>query len=170
MGVHIQRNKYGANNLRIQQQIYSLFSTSGFNLLFLMSIFLFSWLGDGKSTPGSSCGETKSRSLTQKCPKHWDRWLVGANCRPRSDWASFGCITVRYRKIPKNSDIQNICCNGPKIQTKWLYCRVMHQKDVDRVANSVDPDQTASRSSLIRVCTVCSDISVWKLWIITVKP
>ena len=36
----------------------------------------------------------------------------------------------------------------------------MHPKDADGMANSVDPDQTASRSSLILVCTVCLDLSV----------
>ena len=37
----------------------------------------------------------------------------------------------------------------------------MHPKDADRMANSVDPDQTAPfRSSLVLVCTVCSDLSV----------
>ena len=39
-------------------------------------------------------------------------------------------------------------------------------KDADRMANSVDPDQT--RSSLIWVCTVCQDLSVGKLTIIMV--
>ena len=36
----------------------------------------------------------------------------------------------------------------------------MHPKGGDGIANSVDPDQTAIRSSLIWVCTVCSDLSV----------
>ena len=36
----------------------------------------------------------------------------------------------------------------------WVYYRVMYPKDSDRMANSADPDQ---RSSLIWVCTVCSD-------------
>ena len=37
----------------------------------------------------------------------------------------------------------------------------MPPKDVERMANSVDPDQTALlRSSLIRIYTVCSDIHV----------
>ena len=40
----------------------------------------------------------------------------------------------------------------------------MGLKDVhvstDRMENNVDPDQTAPRSSLILVCTVCSDLSV----------
>ena len=48
-----------------------------------------------------------------------------------------------YCKIIKNSDAQKIGCNHPEIQTKWLYCRVMHQKDADGIANSVDPDQIA---------------------------
>lgn len=34
---------------------YSLLSTSGRSLLFLMSIFPLSWLGDGKGIPGCSC-------------------------------------------------------------------------------------------------------------------
>ena len=38
---------------------------------------------------------------------------------------------------------EKISCNHPKIQTKWLYHRVMHSKDADGMANSVDPDQTA---------------------------
>ena len=34
------------------------------------------------------------------------------------------------------------------------------QKGGDGIANSVDPDQTAPRSSLFWVCTVSSDLSV----------
>ena len=34
------------------------------------------------------------------------------------------------------------------------------QKGGDGIANSVDPDQTAPRSSLFWVCTVCLDLSV----------
>ena len=33
-------------------------------------------------------------------------------------------------------------------------------KGGDGIPNSVDPDQTAPRSSLFWVCTVCSDLSV----------
>ena len=36
----------------------------------------------------------------------------------------------------------------------------MPPKDAERMANSVDPDQTALKSSLIRIYTVCSDIHV----------
>ena len=49
-----------------------------------------------------------------------------------------------YHKIPKNSDTQKSCCNHSKIGTKWLYHRVMHPKDTDRMANSVDSDLSAS--------------------------
>ena len=36
----------------------------------------------------------------------------------------------------------------------------MPPKDVERMANSVDLDQTTLKSSLIRIYTVCSDIHV----------
>ena len=50
-------------------------------------------------------------------------------------------LSLRYRKVPKFSDAQKLCCNPPKIQTKGL--RVFDQKDVNGRANSEDPDQTA---------------------------
>ena len=49
----------------------------------------------------------------------------------------------KYRKFPKYSDTQQICCNHSKIWTMWLYHRVMSPNDADGMANSVDPDQTA---------------------------
>ena len=51
-----------------------------------------------------------------------------------------------YHNNPKNWDIRKNYFNHPKIWTRWLYppyYRVMHFKDADRIANSVDPDQTA---------------------------
>ena len=48
-----------------------------------------------------------------------------------------------YRKFPKYSDTQNICCNHSKIWTMWLYLKVMSLNNADGIANSVDPDQTA---------------------------
>ena len=45
----------------------------------------------------------------------------------------------------------------------------MCPKDSDGMANGVDPDQTAP-SNLIRVYTVCPDLSFRKLRIITVAP
>ena len=50
---------------------------------------------------------------------------------------------LNYRKFPKYSDTQKICCNHSKIRTMWLYHRVMSPNDADEMANSVDPDQTA---------------------------
>ena len=35
------------------------------------------------------------------------------------------------------------CGSCPKIWTIWFYHRVMHPKNADRMASSVDPDQTA---------------------------
>ena len=48
-----------------------------------------------------------------------------------------------YRKVPKYSDTQKICYKHSKIWTMWLYHRVLSPKDADRMANNVDPDQTA---------------------------
>ena len=53
-----------------------------------------------------------------------------------------------YRKFPKYSDTQIICCNHSKIWTIWLCHRVMSPNDADGMANSVDPDQTAPQSDL----------------------
>ena len=65
---------------------------------------------------------------------------------------------------PKSSDTWKNCCNLPKIWTRWLHHRIMPQKGADGMANSVDSGQTA----LIWVYTVCPDLSVRKLGIITV--
>ena len=48
-----------------------------------------------------------------------------------------------YRKFPKYSDTQIICCNHSKIWTMWRYHRVMSPNDADGMTNSIDPDQTA---------------------------
>ena len=48
-----------------------------------------------------------------------------------------------YRKFPKYSDTQTVCCNHSKIWTMWLNHREMSPNDADEMANSVDPDQTA---------------------------
>ena len=53
-----------------------------------------------------------------------------------------------YRKFPKYSDTQKICCNHSKSWIMWLCHRVMSPNDADGMANSVDPDQTAPGSAL----------------------
>ena len=72
------------------------------------------------------------------------------------------CLTVNFLNIRKPKK----CLNHPKCWTRWLVLRVMHPKNAQGIANSVDPDQTAP--SLIWVCTVCPDLSVQKLRKITV--
>ena len=52
-------------------------------------------------------------------------------------------ILSSYRKVPKFWDARNLCCNLPKIQSKSPNLRVFRQKDVNGIANSEDPDQTA---------------------------
>ena len=58
-----------------------------------------------------------------------------------------------YCKIPKYLDTRKIAVIILKLEQS-----VMSPKDADAMANSVDPDQTAPRSSLIRVYTVCLDV------------
>ena len=65
-----------------------------------------------------------------------------------------------YCKNAKNRDTKKNCCNYPKTGAVQFYYWVMGPKDVDGMAN---------RSSLIWVCTVCPDVSVRKLRIITVN-
>ena len=65
-------------------------------------------------------------------------------------WNKQRIFTVRFYitttagtvKILKFGMPENLC-NHPKSLTRWLFLRVMHPKDAEGIANSVDPDQTA---------------------------
>ena len=50
------------------------------------------------------------------------------------------CNRYRYNVKHIKRTPEKFWCNHPKILTRWLYCRVMHPKDADRIANSVDTD------------------------------
>ena len=50
---------------------------------------------------------------------------------------------LKYYKKSKNWDTQNNGRNCPKNGTVRFYNAVVHPKDVDALANSGDPDQTA---------------------------
>ena len=58
-------------------------------------------------------------------------------------WFKASSSCIYYRKFPKYSDTQKNCCNHPKSWTRWRNLRVIHPKDAERMANNVDPDQTA---------------------------
>ena len=64
-----------------------------------------------------------------------------------------------YRKNAINSDTWKICCNHPKIWTRWLYYVIMHSKDANGMADSVDPGA---------VWSGCPELSFQKFRIITV--
>ena len=77
-----------------------------------------------------------------------------------------------YCKVPKFWDARNLCCILPKIQTKRSNLKVLCQNDANGIANSEDRDQTAPLGavwSLICVCTVCLDLSVQNLRVLTVS-
>ena len=74
-----------------------------------------------------------------------------------------------YRKNPKNLDTRKICCNFPKILTMWLYPLSNGSKRCRWNSKQCRLwSDCSSRSSLIWVYTVCPDLSVRKLRIITV--
>ena len=54
------------------------------------------------------------------------------------------CYAAAYRKVPKFSDARKLCCNLPKIQGKRPNLCVFLRKDANGIANSEDPDQTAT--------------------------
>ena len=68
--------------------------------------------------------------------------LLENKLQPERD-SMYMISTFVYRKFPKYSDTQKICCDHSKMWTMWLYHRVMSPNDAEGVANSVDPDQTA---------------------------
>ena len=82
-------------------------------------------------------------------------------------------LSVRWAQTPHYwiplVGLRKHCCNLPKIQTYRPNLNVFCQKDANGIAKSEDPDQTAPMSSLIWVCTVCPDLSVQKLRVITVQ-
>ena len=48
-----------------------------------------------------------------------------------------------YRKNPKISDTRKFAVLTLRVEQVGLSLRVMHPKDAEEIANSVDPDQTA---------------------------
>ena len=53
-----------------------------------------------------------------------------------------------YRKNSKIWDTSNNCHNCPKNRKVWCNIALMHPIDADGMANSVDPDQTASSEAV----------------------
>ena len=55
---------------------------------------------------------------------------------------------TNYRKNSKIWDTSNNCHNCPKNRKVRCNIALMHPKDADGMANSVDPDQTASEEAV----------------------
>ena len=58
------------------------------------------------------------------------------------------CTYKRYRKNSKIWDTSNNGNNCPKNRKVCCNIALMHPKDADGMANSVDPDQTASSEAV----------------------
>ena len=52
------------------------------------------------------------------------------------------CFLLKERTV-KILKFRTMCYNHPKSLTKWLFLSVLHPKDAEGIANSVDSDQTA---------------------------
>ena len=52
-------------------------------------------------------------------------------------------VKPHFRKIPENSDTQKFAVITLKVDQDGFYLRVMHTKDAEEIANSINPDQTA---------------------------
>ena len=93
-----------------------------------------------------------------------DATIVESKLSSLQKWRpNLGGVSINkfvYRKISKNWDTKNNYCDCPKNGTIWFHNAEMRPEDADGAANSIDPDQTAPWSGLIRVYTVCSDLSV----------
>ena len=62
-----------------------------------------------------------------------------------------GSEVMQFSKYCKNSkiwDTSNNCHNCPKIDKVLCNVALMHPKEADAMANSVDPDQTASSEAV----------------------
>ena len=66
---------------------------------------------------------------------------LSSRCR----WTTHVLVTIDCNiETPK---IINQCC--PKNGTVWFYCAVMHPTDADGMANSADPNKTASIEAVL---------------------
>ena len=57
-------------------------------------------------------------------------------------------LDSEYRKNSKIWDTSNNCHNCPKNRKVWCNIALMHPKDANGMANSIDPDQTASSKAV----------------------
>ena len=137
--------------------------------------------------------------FSSNCLKHWWYFLTfypRCSCLPSySHWSLRTLVEMKMTMMKKNVKLPgktNSCTNLMRVGrllpyifqslghpnylnclkdvTVWCCNAVTCLKDPYGMANCVDPDQTAPfRSSVIRVCTVCSDLSVPIHWIFMVN-
>ena len=103
-------------------------------------------------------------------PDPWPLWMAG---HAQLKFVMTECSKTQIRKFPKYSDTPKNYCNHPKSWKRWLFLTVMHPKDAEGIANSVDPDQTAplgavwSGSALF--VQTCLSENLGKLWYLVIS-
>ena len=78
-------------------------------------------------------------------PPHLDQHCLLSLVFEFSIWYD---LSKTYRKNSKIWDTSNNCHNCPKNRKGWCNIAIMHPKDADGMANSEDPDQTASSEAV----------------------
>ena len=64
-------------------------------------------------------------------------------------WCGEATVKILKFRTPE------ICCNHPKGWTKWRFLRIIHPRDAEAIANSVDPDLGAVWSGSALFALTC---------------
>ena len=91
--------------------------------------------------------------------------IQGKQWRPFSEAVFIGHVRLHLICLFGHSKIY---CNHPKSWTRWRFLRVMHPKDAEGIANSVDPDETAALGAVwsgsALFAQTCLSKNFGKLW------
>ena len=90
---------------------------------------------------------------------YWPPAPVGYRNTWQTSVKGWFCFVIPYKS--EILDALGNCCSYTNIQTVWFYHAVMLPKDAHGMTDSVDVDQSL-------LYTVCADLSVWQLGIITI--
>ena len=88
-------------------------------------------------------GDLMRCCITQREAGIVEFWLMDRLAEVEFNWSHY-----IYSKNSKIWDTSNNCHNCPKNRKVWCNIALMHPKDADGMANSVDPDQTASSEAV----------------------
>ena len=159
-GIHRLRKEFapgGANSILKQWDQLRKDENWEWKSCFSLKVFSFPWniiwcITD-RCDAGNDCHSnalciSSATSYTCQCfTNHRDINGDGRLCLGKSVKLTVLKIS-KYRKNSKIWDTSNNCHDCPKNWKIWCNIALMHPKDADGMANSVDPDQTASSEAV----------------------